>query len=405
MFKINYHNFNYEKDISLPNNLDEINKYIDTILSKSPSLNIVSNKELLDETINVARDYAKNKKNFIVFGTGGSNLASRALLNISFNVSKSKIDFYDNIDPIAFKNSLINIDIETTGFIIISKSGSTPETLSQFGSIVEIASERNLLNKFYKNCLFITEFKDSPLFNIAEKNNCLKLEHQKNIGGRYSVFSNVGMVPAIIGGLNVQDIHKGANFIVENLKEYNPYKLGQLFKYIISPKYTNSVIMTYSDSLYYFAKWYLQLWAESIGKNSKGITAIHSVGTTDQHSQLQLYLDGPKDKFFTFYTTNHKKKGFKLNNKIMSENKLEYLAQKTMGDLMQAEQQATIDTFIKNNFKCREVFLPSIDTFSMGSLMALSIVETIAACAYFEADPYTQPAVEEGKLLTIKYLS
>ena len=106
--------------------------------------------------------------------------------------------------------------------------------------------------------------------------------------------------------------------------------------------------MTYSDSLLYFGKWYLQLWAKSIGKDQKGITPIHSVGTTDQHSQLQLYLDGPRDKFFTFITTDHADKGFKLNNEIIKENNIDYLFDKKMGDLMEAEQRATVDTFVQN---------------------------------------------------------
>ena len=110
--------------------------------------------------------------------------------------------------------------------------------------------------------------------------------------------------------------------------------------------------MTYSDSLYFFGKWYLQLWAESIGKN-KGITAIHSVGTTDQHSQLQLYLDGPKDKYFTFITTDHSNKGMKINNEIFKNTSINYFQDKTMGDLMQAEQLATIETFKLNNFSFR----------------------------------------------------
>ena len=405
MMKLKYHNFNYEKDIVLPNNLNEINNYIDSILLNSPPLKIVSNNNLLDETIKFAVNFSKNKKKFVVFGTGGSNLGSRALINSIYSDSKNKIIFYDNIDPVAFEKSLSNIDIESTGFIIISKSGTTAETLSQLGSMVQLASEKNLLTKFYANCIFITEFKDSPLYNIATKNNCLKLQHQKDIGGRYSIFSNVGMLPAIIGGLDVKEIHRGAKIIIENVNEYNPYRLGQLFKFKNLPKYSSSVIMTYSDALFYFGKWYLQLWAESIGKKNRGITPIHSVGTIDQHSQLQLYLDGPKDKFFTFFTTEHSNKGFKINNKMMKEEKIDYLTNITMGDLMQAEQKATVDSFIKNNFKCREIYLPNIDAFSMGALMALSIIETITTCIYFEVDPFNQPSVEEGKKLTIKYLS
>ena len=163
--------------------------------------------------------------------------------------------------------------------------------------------------------------------------------------------------------------------------------------------------MTYSDSLYYFGKWYLQLWAESIGKNNKGITAIHSIGTTDQHSQLQLYLEGPRDKFFTFVTTDHKNKGLTINNDIFKDQNFKYFKGKKMGDLMQAEQMATLETFNINNFKFREINLNLINEKNIGSLMTGCIIETIASCVYFEVDPFNQPAVEQGKKLTKKYLS
>ena len=162
--------------------------------------------------------------------------------------------------------------------------------------------------------------------------------------------------------------------------------------------------MTYSDSLYFFGKWYLQLWAESIGKNSKAITAIHSVGTTDQHSQLQLYLDGPRDKFFTFITTDHSNNGLKLNNEIFKNTDFDYFPNKKMGDLMQAEQRATIETFRVNNFSFREIFLPKIDEENIGKLLAMSFIETIAACIYIDANPFDQPAVEQGKILTKEFL-
>ena len=163
--------------------------------------------------------------------------------------------------------------------------------------------------------------------------------------------------------------------------------------------------MTYSDALIYFGKWYLQLWAESIGKNGMGITPIHAIGTTDQHSQLQLYLDGPKDKFFTFVTTKHSNLGLKIHKNVLEENDIPYLAGKSMGDLMQAEQQATMDTFNKRGFAYREIYVPKIDEFSIGQLMTLSMLETIASCIFLGVNPFDQPAVEQGKSLTRKYLS
>ena len=339
-----------------------------------------------------------------MFGTGGSNLGARALINTLIEQPKN-IFFFDNIDPLFFQNEIINLDLNTTGFIIISKSGTTPETLSQFGSIINIAREKNNLDILFKNSLVVTEFKDSPLFNIAKKNKCTLLEHKKDIGGRYSIFSNVGMIPAILAGLDVKKIHLGASKVFEKNDFLDTFRFAQIFKFCASNNYLSNVMMTYSDGLNYFGKWYMQLWAESIGKKNKGITALHAIGTTDQHSQLQLYLDGPKDKFFTFIKSNYHNKGLKIDTEIMKEESVNYLINKTMGDLMHAEQDATIDTFRLNNFKFREILLSEINEEAMGALMASSIMETIAACIYFEVDPFDQPAVEQGKVLTKKYLS
>jgi len=402
--KTNFTNINFEKDISLPENIDSLNDKIKKICYELPALNIVRDVSLLEYTIEKTEKFKENKKNFVVFGTGGSNLGARALINTLIDQPKN-ILFFDNIDPFFFQNQIINLDINTTGFIIISKSGTTPETLSQFGSIINIAKEKNILDILFRNSLVVTEFKNSPLYNIAKKNNCNLLEHKKDIGGRYSIFSNVGMVPAILGGLDVKKIHLGALKAIEKNDFIDSLKFAQIFKFCSSNNYLSNVIMTYSDGLNYFGKWYLQLWAESIGKKNNGVTALHAIGTTDQHSQLQLYLDGPKDKFFTFIKSNYQKKGLKIDSEIMKEESVNYLINKTMGDLMHAEQHATIDTFKLNNFKLREILLIEINEESMGTLMADSIIETIAACIYFDVDPFDQPAVEQGKILTKKYLS
>ena len=402
--EINFTNVNFEKDINLPENIENLNSDIKKICNELPALNIVKDFSLLDYTIEQTDKFKRNKRNFVVFGTGGSNLGARALINTLTKQPKN-ILFFDNIDPLFFQDEIINFDLNTTGFIIISNSGTTPETLSQFGSIINIAREKNNLDMLFKNCLVVTEFKDSPLFNIAKKNNCTLLEHKKDIGGRYSIFSNVGMIPAILAGLDVKKVHLGASKVIENSDFLDTFKFAQIFKFCSSNNYFSNVMMTYSDGLTYFGKWYLQLWAESIGKKNRGITALHAIGTTDQHSQLQLYLDGPKDKFFTFIKSNYHKKGLKIDTEIMKEESVNYLINKTMGDLMHAEQDATIDTFKLNNFKFREILLSEITEEAMGGLMANSIMETIAACIYFEVDPFDQPAVEQGKALTKKYLS
>ena len=404
--EISYHNCDSINELNLSTNNETIVNNIQETLNNLHSLNIAKDKELLNQTIFETLQFSKGKKNFIVFGTGGSNLGAKALINILQGDEKKNIFFYDNIDPINFKNSIKKIDLRSAGIIVISKSGSTPETLSQYACLIEIFDQKNELSILFNNSLIITEDKNSPLANIAHKNKCTLLKHEDDIGGRFSIFSNVGMVPAILAGLDVKEIHQGVLEEIKHQANFDFLKIAQFFRY--QPARTslaNSVLMTYSDGLYYFGKWYLQLWAESIGKNNTGITAIHSVGTTDQHSQLQLYLDGPRDKFFTFITTNHANQGLQMHNKTMQENEINYLVNKKMGDLMQAEQKATMDTFKLNRFSFRQIHLKNIDEFSIGRLMAFSMMETIAACIYFEVDPFDQPAVEQGKKLTKQYLS
>ena len=401
--KINFTNINFDNDIKIDSQIADFNIKIKDVCSNLPALKIAEDVNLLNLTIEKTTLFKQNKKKFVVFGTGGSNLGARALINILVD-QPNNILFFDNIDPLFFQSQILKLDFQTTGFIVISKSGSTPETLSQLGSIVNIANEKNILNVLNENIMIITEFKDSPLFNIAKKNDNLLLEHQNDIGGRYSVFSNVGMVPAIIADLNVKKIHDGVKKVLSQNDFNNSFKFAQMFKYSVSNNFSSNVLMTYSDGLNYFGKWYLQLWAESIGKQNRGVTALHSTGTTDQHSQLQLYLDGPKDKFFTFIKSNYRNKGLAIDSQLMETESVNYLVNKKMGDLMHAEQDATIDTFKLNGFKFREISIEKIDEEAIGMLMANSIIETIAACMYFEVDPFDQPAVEQGKILTKKYL-
>ncbi len=397
--KIKYFNSNFD---NIDKNI-KIEGDILNVIKNLPSLNIISDKKLLEQTKNAANLFKKNKEKIIVFGTGGSNLGARALNNI---ITKDKInlEFYDNIDPINFEKNFTNLNFDSTGFLVVSKSGTTPETLSQFSCLYQKAIEADKVQKFFTNTLIITEFKESPLFMIAKANGCLLLEHHKDIGGRYSIFSNVGLVPAIISGLNIDELYSGAAEVINNISSYSPNDLGRYLNNKKNLHFTNNILMTYSDSLYFYGKWYLQLWAESIGKENKGITAIHSVGTTDQHSQLQLYLDGPRDKYFTFITTDHSNKGMKINDQIFKNTNIDYFKDKKMGDLMHAEQRATLETFKINNFKFREIYIPNIDEKNLGKLLSFSIMETIATCMYLDVDPFDQPAVEQGKKLTKTFL-
>ena len=406
--KISYHNVDLNiVQKKLNDNKKKVNK-INHIISNLSSLTICKKTTDLNDIKNLAKKLTENKDYIVVLGTGGSNLGSRALINILQCKFDKKIIFFDNIDPIHFSNSILELNLDRTGFIIISKSGSTPETLSQFSSIIEIIELQNKSDELLKSCVVITENKDSPLKRIANKLECKILDHKKDIGGRFSVFSNVGLLPACISGLNISRIRAGAWDIVSKLKDnvFNDHLIGAIvINHLQKTQSINlNVLLTYTDALYFFGKWYLQLWAESIGKSNKGITPIHSIGTTDQHSQLQLYLNGPKDKFFSLITTNHKGQGLKMNEKILREHDVNFLAGKTMGDLMYAEQQATLHTLINQRLAVREIYCNKIDEFTLGQLMAYFMMETIAVCNLIDVNPFNQPAVEQIKKLTKDYL-
>ena len=336
-------------------------------------------------------------KNIVVIGMGGSVLGTKSIYSFLKTKVKKEVFFFDNLDEnLHLQFNKINI-LKNSCFIIVSKSGNTLETITNFSVIFSKSLFKNKL-------IFITEIKDNVLNNIAHKFNAEIIEHKDFIGGRYSVLSEVGMFPAALMGLNIHKFQNLKKLIVDkNFVSSLIQNVASMYTLNIQGV-KSSVIFNYDSSLNDLSLWYQQLVAESLGKKGKGITPILSFGPKDHHSVLQLYLDGPKDKFFTFITTNHSNKGFVINKDIMTEEKVNYLVNKKMGDLMQAAQQATLDTLGQNSIKFREIHIPIIDTYSIGSLMALSIIETVAACVYFEVNPFNQPAVEQGKRLTKQYL-
>tara|TARA_Y100000590_G_C15707241_1_gene1009080 strand:- start:301 stop:1551 length:1251 start_codon:yes stop_codon:yes gene_type:complete len=407
-FKISYKNIDLELINKILNkNKKEINEINSTLINET-SLNITKETNDILEINEIAKNFIKEKDHIVVLGIGGSNLGAKALLNILQGKYNKKIIFLDNIDPEEFNNSIAKIELNKTGFVIISKSGQTPETLSQFTSLIEIFMSQNNIQKLSENSIIITENNDNPLKKIANKINCKTLDHNKNIGGRYSVFSSVGLLPAALANLDILKIRQGALKIFSKLENesFDQHLIGAaIINYLHKNMSINlNVLITYASSLFFFGKWYLQLWSESIGKENKGITPIHSVGVTDQHSQLQLYLDGPKDKFFSLLTTDYRDQGPKMHNQTLEENNLNFLVGKKMGDLMFAEQKSTMETLINKKLPLREIFCAKINEFTIGQLMAYFIMETVATCHFVGVNPFNQPAVEYGKKLTKNYL-
>ena len=259
-------------------------------------------------------DHLRNFENVLFLGTGGSSLGGKTLVSIKenffFKDSSPKIFFLENVDEWSISRLTMKINLQNTALVVISKSGETIETLSQF---FFLKNEMKEIDNFKKKVFIITENKKSTLKEIQEEEGFKFYEHKKNIGGRFSIFSLVGLLPASLAGFEISSFREGGKLFLKNLIDDESFFDNQFFSTLClmnlyKKNYNISVFMPYSDRLDNLSFWYRQLWAESIGKNRMGITPVNALGTVDQHSQLQLYLDGPSDKFFTFIFEKKKKK-------------------------------------------------------------------------------------------------
>ena len=352
----------------------------EVIKSLTPSYNYSYSKKL----INVL------KKNSIIriIGMGGSILGAEAIYDflrykikkkfIFINNIKSNIDNYDN------KKNITNI--------VISKSGNTLETILNTNTYIKKNQKK----------IFITEESDSYLRKQA---NILKAEiinHNNFIGGRYSVLSEVGMLPAELMGLKetkfkqLNNLIKNKNFIkiliknVSNIIHFNKKK-----------KY-NSIILNYDDSSENLFKWYQQLMAESLGKKGKGILPVISSMPKDNHSLMQLYLDGPKNNFFTFFYTKEKKSSRIFSKKVLSSHN--YLKNKTLDQIKFSQKIATENVFLKKKIPFRSFDILNKDEKTLGEIFCFFILETILLGRALEVNPYDQPSVELIKKETKKIL-
>ena len=333
----------------------------------------------------ILKKYKKNSQ-FNIIGMGGSILGARSIYSFLKHKIKKNFSFHDSY---FFKNS--NLNKKSSVNIIISKSGNTLETISN----------SNVLIKNNRKNIFITENKKSYLMSLAEKLKSDVVHHNNFIGGRYSVLSEVGMLPANLMGLNEQKF-KRYNELIKNKKFLNLLLSNVSSKLYLAKKKFNSVILNYdqkSNDLFY---WYQQLVAESLGKNKKGIFPIVSTMPRDNHSLLQLYLDGPKKNFFTFFFVNQNN-SHRLNNKQLLKSH-SFLKNKNLNKISYSQFNATLKVF-KNKkipFRCFNVKKRTEET--LGELFTFFILETILLGKAMAINPYDQPAVELVKRETKKFL-
>ena len=329
----------------------------------------------------------KKFNNFNIIGIGGSSLGIEAIYNFLGFKIKKKFYFYNNIDSNKFleKKKIKALNI------IISKSGNTLETISNF----------NILNN-KKNNLFISQKSDNYLRKLANKLKCEVLEHRNYIGGRYSVLSEVGMLPSILMGLkekkfkNFDNLIKSTKFI-DGLID----SVSSTIFYVKNKKF-NSVVLNYDERSQELFKWYQQLLAESLGKKSKGLLPIISTMPKDNHSLMQLYLDGPKTSFYTFFDVLEKKSP-RINNSLIL-NSHNYLKNKSFLDIKIAQKEATQNVFKNKKIPFRSFDVLNRSENSLGEIFTFFMLETILLGYALKVNPFDQPSVELIKIETNKML-
>ncbi|MSO70582.1 MAG: glucose-6-phosphate isomerase [Alphaproteobacteria bacterium] len=362
----------------------------------------------------LAEEFRSRFDHVVVLGTGGSSLGGQTLvalkdLGIGKPQGAPKLIFLDNIDPEAFAALSATVDWRRAGLIVISKSGTTAETLTQLLTLLpKLKVAQGAAHG--RHVVVITEPGDNPMRRIAATIGARILDHDPGIGGRYSVLSLVGLLPALIAGVDVAEVRRGALEVLDDTLTRGTASApaqGAVTAITLARKRGASVtvIMPYLDRLAQFGLWYRQLWAESLGKGGKGTTPIRAMGTVDQHSQLQLYLGGPRDKTFTLIETATVGTGDAVPEASARAAGIDYLAGRRMGDLLAAEARATADTLLKGGRPTRVIRLAKLNAASMGALLMHFMLETILAAHLLGVDPFDQPAVEEGKILARRYLA
>ena len=327
----------------------------------------------------------------VVVGTGGASLGAQAFCALAD--APGCVQFLENCDPHTLMR-MLRLPKETTSWCIISKSGETVETLA--ATLALIAQYDGGLAERVR---VITGPHASSLRQIAERQGWEIIDHPLTLGGRFSVFSAVGMLPASYAGLDAPGIVAHAatdlrNGLAQKDAQLLPHAAWLASHFAEKPM---QLLMAYADRLRPATQWYKQLWAESLGKDGKGGTPVTAIGAIDQHSQLQLYLDGPRDKLLTVWLPSMDGQSPPLADGGLPGT--EYLRGRTMGDVMQATAEATVMT-LRNAAVPLRVLRGALSPTSLASWMVRQMLETLLVAELIGVDPYSQPAVEEGKKLT-----
>lgn len=386
----------YEGFLNIEEKVDK--KWIKKTLEKDEKfleiLQVASDEKRNKEIIDLGISISKKFKNIIIVGIGGSTLAIKAMLEMKkYENSRNEIFVIDNLSPSYLDFVLKTINIKDSFFVFISKSGGTIETSSQMVVILDYLTDYGLLkNEISEICLTITSGNDSDMAKISKNFNIEILPWSGNVSGRFSAFSNNITLISSICGFNAKNNLAIFKKYTQKLISDDAFLKRLNFTICsIEKKISSTVLFCYDEKLRYLTDWYIQAWAESIGKNGIGTNPCGAIGPIDQHSKLQLYLGGPKDKIFTIINPVFKQKTTITSNQIKDLHMIEI--EKIINSAAKASLLSLLDQNIPCNFiECE------IDESFIAKMMTFFTLEVILACHYFSLNPYDQPEVEASKI-------
>jgi glucose-6-phosphate isomerase len=367
-----------------------------------------------------AAEVASRFENLVVLGIGGSALGLRCiaqallppfwnLLRLSERGAKPRLFVCDNVDPETFVGLLAMADLARTCFVVISKSGTTVETAAQL-QIVLAHLRRACGERWRDHVIAITDPDRGELRALARREGLAAFAVPPKLGGRFSVLSPVGLFPAACLGIDIEALLEGARGMARrsagsDLAENPAYQIGGFHHWFDLKKGKPiSVMMSYADALSTAADWYAQLWAESLGKAGRGQTPVKAVGATDQHSQVQLYMEGPTDKIFTFLRAERFRAPDAATRISEASDAFTYLNGHDLGAILRAEQEATAQALASMKRPSLTITFPAIDAVHLGEFFMLYETATAFAGALYGINPFDQPGVELGKRLTREIL-
>lgn len=400
---------------------EKLNRFKNIINNPRTQFFHTFNRQELEQSSRAVYKKFSDRKFFIHVGIGGSSLGPEMIVN-ALGKNATQFIFINNIDPEEIYSQLNFLKVEKLEnclFYFVSKSGGTAEPLAALAIITQIFDSQGINPSQYKDYfVFATDPLKSELLTLAKKWDITTLEIPSDVGGRFSALTPVGFLPALFSGMDLVSFLTGARdlqkeLLAEDNKKNDLISVAEFFYHLKQDKkISQTVLMPYSSKLRLFSFWFTQLWAESLGKkkNNKGeiintgFTPIASYGATDQHSQVQLFMEGPNDKVYIIIEILKFSHDFSLKSVLKSDN-LEKLSSFTLSQLMKAEMEGTIKALRKEKRPIIHLQIPANDEYHLGQLILFFESLTALMGDYLMIDPFDQPGVEAGKIYAFEFLN